>query len=393
LKAARFAMLVALAANGCSFAIDFGSLDSDTGAASGASSIGGSAGVGGASGSAGGSVGGASGSGGDTSAGGVSGGASGATSGASGAGTDGGSGGSVGAAGGVAGTSSTGGVAGTSSTGGVAGTSSTGGVGGSSGASGGSSGNGGGAGSGGPIDIAKGQSSPLGLTVDATDVYWVATGLPGIFRASTSGGSPARVDTVDDALDDPFDVAIDGTELFWSEYQPNVIRHRALTGGTASDLATGAGFVAFLAVSAGQIFATDYQTALPTIGSIIVADEASSGANVLYDTEPYASGIAAVGTTLSWGRAAGEIILGKAAGGTEMTALTMQGTVGGVAMDAAEIYFLQDNQRIIRVDRTTLDTSTFYEAASAFGGGDVALDATYVYWTEQANGVVRKLAR
>jgi hypothetical protein len=68
----------------------------------------------------------------------------------------------------------------------------------------------------------------------------------------------------------------------------------------------------------------------------------------------------------------------------------------GLAVDAKNLYWIEDGQRIRQVSKLG-DTQpvTLYEG-SPFGEGDIAVDATAIYWTEHgmgATGVVRRLAR
>src|SRR5258706_9690707 len=67
---------------------------------------------------------------------------------------------------------------------------------------------------------------PKGIALTSNEVYWVEAqpGPVGILHAPKDGsGLPLHVDRPSDGLLDPFDVGLDNTFLYWSEFAGNVV--------------------------------------------------------------------------------------------------------------------------------------------------------------------------
>lgn len=375
-------LATAVLASGCSLTLGLGELDQ--GGSAGASTGGPGGGAGGTGGGQAGTGASAGGNGGVAGSGGTSPvtGGNGGTAGASGVGGAGGIGGSDGGSAGTAG--SGGGIGGQAGSGGSG--------------TGGSGGTAGSAGAGGslpvtPIDIVTGQKNPGGICVDATYVYWVTSGPAAIFRAPKAGGPTETLVTAVD-LTAPRDVASDGTTLYWSEPAANLLRSKTLAGGAPKDVAPGAGRVAYLELTSGKIFATDDRTDQPQDGTVSFNMLGMAGFNVLYGTEPLATGIGSDGAgNLAWATA-GNIVLGKASGTNRQQLVASKGLgIDGVAMDASHVYWVEAGQRIRRAAIATGAVSNVYDPPGALGHGDVAVDATFVYWTEPDTGSVRKMVK
>lgn len=242
--------------------------------------------------------------------------------------------------------------------------------------------------------LATNQKTPLGIGLDDLHVYWVDVAPAAIYRVLKTGGNPEPLlDAVD--LADPRDVAVEGTTLYWSEWTGNLVRKRDLSGGATKTFVTGGGRVGAIAINSGILYATDDRTDQPTEGTVaFVPAGGTPAAQVLFAMQPLATGMAVAGNELAWARS-GSILLGPATGGTPVVLVPRATTVkvSGVALDDVNVYWIEDEQRIMVANRASGNVATFYDPPGAFGRGDVAVDATHVYWTEPDSGAIRKQLR
>jgi hypothetical protein len=245
------------------------------------------------------------------------------------------------------------------------------------------------------------QKGPSGIAVVGDFVYWVA-GQPsrGLLRAPRAGGGAAAIVHLDDVAEpigDAFDLTADATYVYWGDRGNGLLWRKALAGGAPKEQCfPGAISAAYLTLGPGGLFVTDFREDDAGVGlGTVVSGPCPGSATVVYAGQPRASGIAAVGGTLYWGRAMPDAVqTGPAAGGGGGNpVVTPGGAVTGVAGDAKGLFWIEDSQRVVRFDFASRVPMTVYAAAAPFGESDVAVDDAAVYWTEHDNGVLRRLAR
>lgn len=229
-----------------------------------------------------------------------------------------------------------------------------------------------------------------GLAVRNGELFWVTTDPAGVWRARP-GEQPTRIDGLTDAVDDPFDVDATDAYVYWSELTGNRVRKKPVDGSAASTVANGSGRCAYLVVVGGVTFVSDNFTSVSTQGSI-VAD-----GTVLYANQQRTTGIATDGSSLFWARHAAtdfEIVEGTADGSTSLVEAEGVQVPSGVAADADYVYAVSLGQRIVRKVRHKKSAAeVVYTSSTPFGAGDVAVDATSIYWTEPTTGRIRRLAK
>jgi hypothetical protein len=242
-----------------------------------------------------------------------------------------------------------------------------------------------------PQTIYANQIAPLGITVDGTNLYWVAGQPKGILKAPRlGGGAITHYDDVNQPVGDVFDVAVDSQFVYWTQRGGAVLR-RGINGGTNESCFSATGSAAYIALAGGVAFVTDFLEN----GSGSVVRGQCGGAAILYSNQSRASGIAATTQLVYWGRNQNDqIAFGPAAsGGSAATFHAVVGAVGGVAVDADAIYWLRESRRVMRFTFAARVESELYDAGGPFGDGDIAVDDDAIYWTEQANGVIKRLKK
>lgn len=243
-----------------------------------------------------------------------------------------------------------------------------------------------------PFTVAANQGAPLGIDVSAGHVYWVNRNPPGLMQWNKDGSGERALATPTDQLDDPFDIAVDASEIFvyWSELKNARIYRKQIAGGTKVPVGLGGpGQAAFLALDGTQVYVSDHRAAFGSIATD----------KVLYSGSEMITGLAVREGTLYWGvRETARILAGPVSGAPTGNVLVELGgaTPMGVAVDADSVYWIEDGRLIRRAPRSGGAAVTLYESPQRFDESDLAVDATALYWTESATagpGFVRRLAK
>jgi hypothetical protein len=247
---------------------------------------------------------------------------------------------------------------------------------------------------------------PRGITLANGNVCWVGGLNPrGLFCATADGsGTPMHIDTASDApfLLDAFDLLFDETNVYWSNGGNNKVVTRPQSGGQpAAQYFSGGGRVSFLAPGEGAtIWATDFpdpsDSNATSSGEVIVGpNSGGTSSNAIYTGQQGAAGVGMYNGNVYWGTPGG-IAFGSVAGNATVYSIPSPETpVAGLAVDSTGVvYFLAGNQSLYRYDTGAASPVFVYkEAQGMFGAGDVALDASYVYFSEPDLGCVVRLAR
>jgi hypothetical protein len=250
-----------------------------------------------------------------------------------------------------------------------------------------------------PVVIASGQDAPVGVGISSDHLYWVAG--RHIVRIAKTGGPVETVDVAADALSSPFDVAIEGSSLYWSELNDARVYRKPLGGG-ARQLVVDRGttslqVIAYIATGNGWLFMTNHIAPTPTAGAVWIArtDSASTTPSEQFPNQNYASGVATTPAAVYWARSGATpgLVSASMPGGSAEYIRPVTESIQGVAADGLDLFFLEGERRVRQWHLGDADIRTLYEVSAPFGESDIAVDAKAIYWTEKANGVVKRLAR
>jgi hypothetical protein len=245
-----------------------------------------------------------------------------------------------------------------------------------------------------PAVVADGQNEPAGITVDDTSVYWVNVANKALKRIPKTGGSQERLDVAADGVTDPFDVAVDGSYLYWSERSGTEVFRKPLAGGAKEHITWGIGACAYLTIGGGLLFVSDFRDDDPSIGHIVSSPVEGSDGMLIYQNQPLAAGIDAVGAELFWARAQPDSIMrGTFDGGPSSTMVTATGTVSGLAYDGSRLYWIEDEQRVMSAELGMGTPELVHNRTAAAGLTDLAVDDTSIWWSERGTGIIARLAK
>ena len=254
------------------------------------------------------------------------------------------------------------------------------------------------------------------LAIDATNVYWT-TGST-VMQVPIAGGSATTLASGQQ----PQAIAVDATNVYFSSYLFGAaLVSVPIGGGTPRTLSSAFGGK-YIAVRAGYVYGTlgngggatgPSVGKLPTSGGTPISLGSSPGAlnglavdatNVYWATDSAVmkAPIGGGGTTatlvsgngsplavdannlyygfdgLGGSNTYGPVLQLPLAGGTPTTLATGLYEVDGIAVDAANVYWSDNNGSVLRVPIGGGAVTTL--AAKQSFGGDVAVDATHVYW-------------
>jgi hypothetical protein len=277
--------------------------------------------------------------------------------------------------------------------------------------------------------LASGQSGPAGIAVDGTAVYWVTHQGGTVMKVPRCGG-PAV--TLAEGRSEPHSIAVDATSVYWTDYGTGMLMKVPLDGGLAVTLAmpgrssqiqgltvvgdsvyftafdnvmtvpTGGGPVTMLASSdAGsgpQGVAVDTQNVYWTTfvgGTVERAPLAGGGQSLtLAAMQSYPEGIALDSANVYWATS-GTVMKVPIGGGQPQTLALAPGinpgwggidVDTGIAVDGANVYFADYQGRAIK--KVPIDGGSAVVVAKGTYPLGIALDDTYVYWTDHGSGYV-----
>jgi hypothetical protein len=108
-----------------------------------------------------------------------------------------------------------------------------------------------------PTTIATGQNFPAGIAVDATNVYWTNNLDGTIMKAPLAGGTPTVIAS---GQSFPFGIAVDGTNVYWTNNGTNnggTVMKAPISGGSTTTIASGQNFPLAIAVDATSVYWTN----------------------------------------------------------------------------------------------------------------------------------------
>jgi len=248
-----------------------------------------------------------------------------------------------------------------------------------------------------------GLTNPRGIALATSNVCWVGGLNPrGLLCAAADGsGTPTHIDTQSDEswLLDAFDLWFDASNVYWTNGGHNQVVVRPQAGGAPQQYFSGGGRVSYLAAGAGvTLWATDFPDPADTnpgsSGEVIVGpNPGGTSSNAIYTNEAMAAGVAMYSGNVYWGTPGG-LAFGTVVGNSTIYRIPAP-AVSGLDVDpAGVVYFLAGGQDLYRyVTGATSGTRVYTETQGSFGAGDVALDASWVYFSEPDLGCIVRMAR
>ncbi len=201
--------------------------------------------------------------------------------------------------------------------------------------------------------IASSQASPVGIYVDATDIYWANATTPtgSIMRCAIDGCAAPEIVAAGQL--GPFEITGDAANVYWTNF-------------------VGA-------------------------GSQVVRAGKSGGVEVLAANLDSAFAVAVAGNLVYWTRnlPAGAVQQCLATACDQPKTLASgQNGAGGVAVDATTLYWTNVFAGEVRKCTLTACSNSIVVVASGLGYPElIALDATDMYWTNYTGGTVMKCAK
>jgi hypothetical protein len=230
-----------------------------------------------------------------------------------------------------------------------------------------------------PVTLATGRARPVCLVVDGDTVFWSDQDGGAVMKVATDG---TGLSPVAEGQDEPFGLAVDATNVYWTNGGYNVALMKApRAGGAAVPLTTGTPLRSLyraIGLDRDNVYFADTGTikAIPIGGGTPVQLTMASPNGPCH--------IAIQGTRLYWAAYPGQDAVQSVplAGGMVQNLFTMPSPIGdtwGIAVNADRIFWTETAagtlQSMPLAGGTALTVAT---RARAYG---VALDSARVYWS------------
>lgn len=252
--------------------------------------------------------------------------------------------------------------------------------------------------------LAVNQHYPDAIAVYGTNVYWLNRGTTACPNAPycgdgslnaipLAGGVPT---TLASGLDEPNSLAVDGTNVYWTDAQDGTVKAVPLAGGTVTTLATGQNGPGSVAVNGTHVYWVDSGDPNLANGSVNEVPLGGGSVTALATGQHLPFALALDGTNVYWTETqAGNVNKIPLGGGSVTTISGHWVGLRSLAVDSTSVYFTSTNG----------SSTTGTINAVPLGGGNVTIlangqtypssvvvDGTYAYWVDDAgqygNGTV-----
>ena len=191
----------------------------------------------------------------------------------------------------------------------------------------------------------------------------------------------------------PFDLAVDATNVYWTDFGDNTVKACAIAGCPGGPTLFGSMLASPIGIAANANLLAWADHGSGALGDVTVCTGGTCAPDVKY-AAPGAWGVAVDATTVYWTQPALGRVL-SAAGGAPAVLLASiaPSTPQGIAVDATQVYWTTGGTGTVMScplagcagNPTTL-------ATGLPGPQGIAVDSTSVYWVNQTAGTVMKCA-
>jgi hypothetical protein len=241
--------------------------------------------------------------------------------------------------------------------------------------------------------LTKQITSPGGLAVDGTYVYYGTHSNGNIYRVPLSGGAPVPVVTKSVA-NQVEQLILIGNELLWTTNSDQSVLKAPKAGDTATLLSGTESIPYGIASNGTDVFWANHYQASNAIGHALVSGAKTQ--NPVISGTPdvnYPTYVAADATYVFWANAGttgtnGSVMRAKLDGSQPTPLAQNQYPVYGLAIDASNVYFSTINTGTVSMVPKAGGTITPLGSGEAFVDG-VAVDGNDVYWLDSGKHLLR----
>jgi hypothetical protein len=231
------------------------------------------------------------------------------------------------------------------------------------------------------------------FAVGASDVYWTIWGGTEVMKVPTGGGSPVAFVS---GQSSPNGLALDATHVYWTNYDLyGTVSKAPIAGGRPITLATNQTFPPTVTVHATGVYWTTWAS-YGRNGSVMKLPSSGGGPVTVASRQDHPDAISLDATDVFW-TSGGTLMKAPIAGGTPTTFISAPGAYGRLVVSGGNAYYCQYEE--------DADVGTVMKVPT--GGGTpvvlasgrpvyIAVDAESVYWTDDdptggVNGQILKV--
>jgi hypothetical protein len=218
--------------------------------------------------------------------------------------------------------------------------------------------------------LASGQDYPSGIAVDSTNVYWTNSHSGTVNKVLISGRTAPVI--VASGQGAPYGIAIDSTSVYWGNSSNGTVNKLLISEGTVTTLASG--YPGSIVVDSTSVYWIENET-IKKVG--INGGTVTTLASGLL----YPASIAVDATSVYWTELIGTIKTVGKDGGT-VTTLALGDEPSGIVVDATSVYWTEYGGCAVKKIGTSGGVVTTLASGLNYPSA-IVVDATSVYWAER----------
>jgi hypothetical protein len=236
------------------------------------------------------------------------------------------------------------------------------------------------------VTLASGQDNPTGLAVDDSNVYWT-NGVPdGSVMKVNKMGSDAGPITLASDQGLPLGLTVSPGNVYWTNNtEPGTVLGVLTGGGTVSTLATGQGTPAYLAYQNDYLFWTNStgDGGSGSVAKVLLKKMTDSPVSLATDQNG-PLGIALDDTSVYWTNSPGGTVMKVGLdGGAAVTLAEGQATPGLLAVRAPFVFWVNEMGDVMKMLVDGGSQGAVVPSMDMDFPSAIATDETYVYWSNQ----------